>query len=87
MSSLGFKLNQEGTEQVFDHDKDGKPIPLYNPLTGKHDIKFTAKKALLPHADAGEHLGDGAVPAQQLASGSTTPIRRWPAAWLPTRTG
>ena len=44
MSSLGFKLNQEGTEQVFDHDKDGKPIPLYNPLTGKHDIKFTAKK-------------------------------------------
>ena len=44
MSSLGFKLNQAGTEQVFDHDKDGKPIPLYNPLTGKHDIKFTAKK-------------------------------------------
>jgi hypothetical protein len=44
MSSLGFKLNQEGAEQVFDHDKDGKPIPLYNPLTGKHDIKFTAKK-------------------------------------------
>ena len=44
MSSLGYKLNQAGTEQVFDHDKDGKPIPLYNPLTGKHDIKFTAKK-------------------------------------------
>ncbi len=44
MSSLGFKQNQEGTEQVFDHDMDGKPIPLYNPLTGKHDIKFTAKK-------------------------------------------
>jgi hypothetical protein len=44
MSSLGFKLNQAGTEQVFDHDKDGKPIPLYNPLTGKHDIKFSAKK-------------------------------------------
>src|SRR5258708_19154463 len=22
----------------------GKTIPLYNPLTGKHDIKFTAKK-------------------------------------------
>jgi hypothetical protein len=44
MSSLGFKLNQAGTEQVFDHDKEGKPIRLYNPLTGKHDIKFTAKK-------------------------------------------
>ena len=44
MSSLGFKLNQAGSEQVFDHDKDGKPIPLYNPVTGKHDIKFTAKR-------------------------------------------
>jgi hypothetical protein len=44
MSSLGFKLSREGTEPVFDHDQDGKPIPLYNPLTGKHDIKFTAKK-------------------------------------------
>jgi hypothetical protein len=44
MSSLGYKLNQKGTEQVFDHDKDGKPIPLYNPLTGKHEIKFTAKR-------------------------------------------
>ncbi len=44
MSSLGFKLNQAGTEQVFDHDKDGKPIPLYNPLTSKHDVTFKAKK-------------------------------------------
>ena len=44
MSSLGFKLNEAGTEQVFDHDKDGKPIPLYNPLTGKHDVVFKAKK-------------------------------------------
>src|SRR6266404_1431860 len=44
MSSLGFKLNQAGAEQVFDHDQNGKSIPLYNPLTGKHDIQFTAKK-------------------------------------------
>src|SRR6266550_480798 len=44
MSSLGFKQNQAGTEQVFDRDKDGNPIPLYNPLTGKQDINFTAKK-------------------------------------------
>ena len=28
-----------------DHDADGKPIPLYNPLTGKHDIRFTAHKS------------------------------------------
>src|SRR5438270_3695050 len=44
MSSLGYKLAKAGSEQVFDHDKDGKPIPLYNPLTGKHDLKFVAKK-------------------------------------------
>jgi hypothetical protein len=44
MSSLGFKLAKGGSEQVFDQDKDGKPIPLYNPLTGKHDVKFFAGK-------------------------------------------
>jgi hypothetical protein len=44
MSSLGYKLAKAGNEQVFDHDKDGKPIPLYNPITGKHDIKFFAGK-------------------------------------------
>ena len=64
--ALASNSTRQATEQVFDHDKDGKPIPLYNPLTGKHDIKFTAKKLFLPHADAGEHLGDGTLPAQQL---------------------
>ena len=44
MSSLGYLLNLSGTELVFDHDKDGKPIPLYNPVTGKYDITFRAKK-------------------------------------------
>ena len=55
-----------GTEQAFDHDKDGKPIPLYNPLTGKHDIKFTAKKLFYRTPTLVEHLGDLALPAQQL---------------------
>ena len=43
MSSLGFKQKKE-EQVVLDHDKDGKPIPLYNPLTGKHDIKFTRQE-------------------------------------------
>src|SRR5205823_263933 len=30
--------------EVFDHDKGGKPSPLYKPLTGKHDVKFFAGK-------------------------------------------
>ena len=28
-----------------DYDKDFNPIDLYNPMTGKHDIKFAASKA------------------------------------------
>ena len=46
MSSLGYKLNMKDAEQVFDRDKNGKPIPLYNPLTGKHDIKFVTNRVL-----------------------------------------
>src|SRR5439155_4735104 len=42
MSSLGYKHAKGGHAQVFDQDKNGKPIPLYNPLTGKHDVKFFA---------------------------------------------
>ena len=45
MSSQTYKDLRVPTELVEDHDADGKPIPLYNPLTGKHDIKFTAHKS------------------------------------------
>ena len=45
MSSQTYKDQREPTEIVQDQDEDGKPIPLYNPLTGKHDIKFTANKS------------------------------------------
>ena len=45
MSSQTYKDLRTPTELVEDHDADGKPIPLYNPLTGKHDIKFTAHKS------------------------------------------
>ena len=45
MSSQTYKDLRAPTELVEDRDADGKPIPLYNPLTGKHDIKFTAHKS------------------------------------------
>ena len=80
MSSLGFKLNQAGTEQVFDHDKDGKPIPLYNPLTGKHDITFIGQEAFLSHADTCEHLAKRPT-STTTRSGFTTAIRHWRPAW------
>ena len=37
-----YKDQEEPTEHLQDHDKDFKPIALYNPMTGKHDIKFAA---------------------------------------------
>jgi hypothetical protein len=45
MSSQTYKDLRAPTELLEDRDADGKPIPLYNPLTGKHDIKFTAHKS------------------------------------------
>jgi hypothetical protein len=45
MSSQFYKDQRVPTELVQDHDADGKPIPLYNPLTGTHDIKFTGHKS------------------------------------------
>jgi hypothetical protein len=45
MSSQFYKDQKKPIEALQDRDADGKPIPLYNPLTGKHDLKFTGPKA------------------------------------------
>jgi hypothetical protein len=45
MSSLGYKQMKEKQVALKDYDKDFKPIDLYNPLTGKYDLKFTGPKA------------------------------------------
>lgn len=45
MSSQTYKDMRVPTELLQDQDAAGKPIPLYNPLTGKHDIKFTAHRS------------------------------------------
>jgi hypothetical protein len=45
MSSQTYKDMRGPTEPLQDHDAGGKPIPLYNPLTGKHDLQFTAHRS------------------------------------------
>lgn len=40
MSSETYKNQRKPMVELTDFDADGKPIPLYNPLTGKHDIHF-----------------------------------------------
>jgi hypothetical protein len=45
MSSLGYKQMKEEPAALRDFDKDLKPLDLYNPLTGKYDVKFNGPKA------------------------------------------
>jgi cytochrome c5 len=45
MSSQSYKDQRVPTELLQDHDASGKPIPLYNPLTGKNDLKFTGHRS------------------------------------------
>ena len=85
MSSLGFK-HQRGSDRAgVDHDKDGKPIPLYNPLTGKHDIKFTRRRSFY-RTPTLVSIWATAPYLHNNSLGSTPPTRPWPAAWPRTRT-
>ncbi len=45
MSSQTYKDQRAPTELLQDHDAKANPIPLYNPLTGKHDIKFKGNRS------------------------------------------
>jgi hypothetical protein len=45
MSSQTYKDQRKPIELIQDQDADGKPIPLYNPLTGKHDLKFQGNRS------------------------------------------
>jgi hypothetical protein len=40
MSSQTYKDIRAPLVELTDHDSTGKPIPLYNPLTGQHDIHW-----------------------------------------------
>ena len=45
MSSQTYKDERKPLITLVDHDKDGKEIPLYNPLTGKYDIHWQGHQA------------------------------------------
>ena len=45
MSSLTYKEMRVPTELLQDRDERGRPIPLYNPLTGRHDIRFEGPRS------------------------------------------
>jgi hypothetical protein len=45
MSSQTYKDMRVPTELLQDRDVAGRPIPLYNPLTGKYDLKFTGHRS------------------------------------------
>ena len=45
MSSLTYKQMKEEKVPLQDHDANFKPVDLYNPLTGKYDIKFVGSKS------------------------------------------
>lgn len=45
LSSLTYKEMRAEPMTLTDFDSQGKPIPLYNPLTGKNDIHFSGPSA------------------------------------------
>ena len=45
MSSQTYKDERSPLITLVDHDENGNEIPLYNPLTGKHDIKWQGHQA------------------------------------------
>lgn len=45
MSSQTYKDMRAVPMELVDYDAEGKPIPLYNPLSGKYDIKWSGPSA------------------------------------------
>lgn len=45
MSSQTYKDQRVPLEPLQDHDANGNPTPLYNPLTGKHDLNFIGHRS------------------------------------------
>jgi mono/diheme cytochrome c family protein len=93
MSSLGYKQMKEEPVALRDHDKDFNPIDLYDPLTGKHDIKFVAPKAYyrtpplvsiwatapyLHNNSVGEYNGDPSIAGRMAAYEDGMSKLLWP---------
>ena len=93
MSSLGYKQMKEEKVALRDYDKDYKPIDLYNPLTGKYDLKFSGPKAYyrtptlvsvwatapyLHNNSVGEYNGDPSIAGRMAAYEDGMSKLLWP---------
>ena len=93
MSSLGYKQMKAEQVALRDYDKDFKPIDLYNPLTGKYDLKFSGPKAYyrtptlvsiwatapyLHNNSVGEYNGDPSIAGRMAAYEDGMSKLLWP---------
>ncbi len=93
MSSLGYKQMKEERVALQDYDSGFKPVDLYNPLTGKYDLKFTAPKAYyrtpplvsiwatapyLHNNSVGEYNGDPSIAGRMAAYEDAMIKLLWP---------
>src|SRR5262245_36145222 len=93
MSNLGYKQLKEERVALRDYDNDFKPIDLYNPLTGKYEIKFATAKAFyrtptlvsiwatapyLHNNSVGEYNGDPSIAGRMAAYEDGMSKLLWP---------
>lgn len=94
MSSQTYKDERRPMITLIDHDQNGKPVPLYNPLTGKYDIHFKGHAAFYRtptlvsiwatapyfHNNAlGKYTGDPSVKGRMEAFEDAMQKMLWPA--------
>ena len=100
MSSLAYKEQRAPPELMQDHQANSRPIPLYNPLTGKHDIKFKAPRSFyrtptlvgiwatapyLHNNSVGVYTGDPSIAGRMAAYEDGMAKLLWPELRLNTR--
>ena len=93
MSSQTYKDERSPMITLVDHDKNGKAIPLYNPLTGKYDIHWQGHQAFyrtptlvsiwatapyLHNNSLGRYTGDPSVKGRMEAFQDATEKLLWP---------
>jgi hypothetical protein len=93
MSSQTYKDQRKKIITLVDHDKDGKEIPLYNPLTKKYDIHWKGHAAFyrtptlvsiwasapyLHNNSLGQYTGDPSVKGRMVAFADAMEKMLWP---------
>ena len=93
MSSQTYKDQRAPIIEIVDHDENGNPRPLYNPLTGKYDIHFKGHAAFyrtptlvsiwtsapfLHNNSLGKYTGDPSVKGRMEAFNDAAEKMLWP---------